>query len=136
LGGRRKLSQRRREGHGRESGWRDGRGEPNLVFGDGKMTEALRTSRKNGNRHPQKVRGGGGGETLQNIPETWEVRDSQDSEEGTLYEMPKSRERELTEPTSSKKTGHKMREGCCHLIVKTLIHNCSHLKELHGWKWR
>ena len=50
------------------------------------------------------------GGTLQNVPETWEVRDSQDSKGGTLDEMPDSRERELIEPTSSRKTGHQMRE--------------------------
>jgi hypothetical protein len=48
---------------------------------------------------------------LQNAPETWEVRDSQDSKGGTLDEMPDSRERELLEPTSSRKTGYQMREG-------------------------
>ena len=49
--------------------------------------------------------------TLQNVPETWEVRDSQDSKGGTLDEMPDSRERELIEPTSSRKTGHQVRDG-------------------------
>jgi hypothetical protein len=39
------------------------------------------------------------------------VRDSQDSKEGTLDEMPYSGEREHVEPTSSRKTGHQMREG-------------------------
>jgi hypothetical protein len=48
--------------------------------------------------------------TLQNAPETWEVRDSQESKGGTLDEMPDSRERELTEPTSRRKTGQQMRE--------------------------
>ena len=47
----------------------------------------------------------------QNAPETWEVRDSQDSKGGTLDEMPDSRERELIEPTSSRKTGHQVRDG-------------------------
>ena len=42
----------------------------------------------------------------QNAPETWEFRDSWDSKGGTLDEMPDSRERELTEPTFSRKTGH------------------------------
>ena len=51
------------------------------------------------------------GVTLQNAPETWEVRDSQDSKGGTLDEMPDSRERELIEPTSSRKTGHQVRDG-------------------------
>jgi hypothetical protein len=69
--------------------------------------------------------------TLLNEPETWEVRDSQDSKEGTLDEMPDSRERELIELTSSRK----MREGG-HPTVTTLTHNCSYLKELQGWKWR
>ena len=46
------------------------------------------------------------GGTLQNVPETWKVRDSQDSKEGTLDEMPYSGERELVESTSSGKTGH------------------------------
>jgi hypothetical protein len=41
----------------------------------------LRTRRKNGNRQPQEV-----GEDLQNIPETWELRDFQDSKSETLDE--------------------------------------------------
>ena len=51
------------------------------------------------------------GVTLQNAPETWEVRDSQDSKGGTLDEMPNSGERELVESTSSRKTGHQVRDG-------------------------
>ena len=51
------------------------------------------------------------GRTFQNVPETWEVRDSQDSKGGTLDEMPDSRERKLIEPTSSRKTGHQVRDG-------------------------
>jgi hypothetical protein len=81
-------------------------------------------------RQPQQVGGGG---TLQNIPETWEVRDSQDSK--ALDKMPYSGERELIAPTSSRKTGHQMRRSC-HLTVKALAHNCSCLKELQGQKWR
>jgi hypothetical protein len=57
-----------------------------------------------GNFRKQEVWG-----TLQNAPETWEVRDSQKSKGGTLDEMPDSRERELIEPTSSTKTGHQVR---------------------------
>ena len=45
------------------------------------------------------------------ISETWEVRDPKDSKGGTLDEMPDSRERELIEPTSSRKTGHQVRDG-------------------------
>jgi hypothetical protein len=53
-------------------------------------------SKKNGNR--------------QNASEIWEVRDSQDSKGGTLDEIPDSRERELIEPTSSRKTGPQVRD--------------------------
>jgi hypothetical protein len=49
-------------------------------------------------------------ETLQNVPGTWEVRDSQDSKGGTFDEMPFIGERELVEPTSSIKAGHQMRD--------------------------
>jgi hypothetical protein len=48
---------------------------------------------------------------LQNASETWEVRDSQKSKGGTLDVMPDSRERELIEPTSNRKTGHQVRDG-------------------------
>jgi hypothetical protein len=48
---------------------------------------------------------------LQNVQETWEVRDSQDSKEGTLDEMPSSMERELIKPTSIRKLGHQVRNG-------------------------
>jgi hypothetical protein len=74
----------------------------------GKRTEALRASRKNRNRQPQEIGGWG---TLQNALETWEVTDFQYSKGRILDEMPDSRERELTEPTSSRKTGHQMRDG-------------------------
>jgi hypothetical protein len=48
--------------------------------------------------------------------------------------MPGSRERELIEPTSSRKTGHQRRDD--HPIVQTVTHMLSCLKELQGWKWR
>jgi len=51
------------------------------------------------------------GRILQNVPETREVRDSQDSKADTLDEMPYSEERELVEPTSRRKSGHQMRDG-------------------------
>ena len=63
---------------------------------------------KTGNRKPWET---GGWETLQKAPEIWEVRDSQNSKGGTLDEMPDSRERELVESTSSRKTGHQVRDG-------------------------
>jgi hypothetical protein len=65
-------------------------------------------SRKNVHRQSQEIEGGG---TPRNAPETWEVRDYQDSKGGTLDEMPESRERELIEPTSSRMTGHQVRDG-------------------------
>ena len=74
----------------------------------GKGLKSLRARRKNGNRQPWEVGGWG---TLQNAPETWDVRDSQDSKGGTIDEMPDSKERELVEPNSSMKIGHKMRDG-------------------------
>jgi hypothetical protein len=65
-------------------------------LGEGKRTEALRASRKNGNRQPREIEDCGG------PPEfTRELgkRDSRDSKAGTLDEMPNNRE-----------TGHQMRE--------------------------
>jgi hypothetical protein len=38
------------------------------------------------------------------------VRDYQDSQGGTFDEMPDHRKRELIEPTSSRKTGHQVRD--------------------------
>ena len=57
---------------------------------------------------------GDGGGGILNVPETWEVRDSQDSKGGTLDEMPYSGERGLVESTSSRKTGYQVRDrwGC------------------------
>ena len=43
-----------------------------------------------------------GRRNLQNVPETWEVRDSLDTKGETLNEIPDSRKRELIEPTSSR----------------------------------
>ena len=45
------------------------------------------------------------------MPEIWEVRNSQDSKGGSLDEMPDTKERELIEPTSNRKTGHQVRDG-------------------------
>ena len=53
------------------------------------------------------------GGTLQNVPETWEVRDSQDSNGGALDGMPYIRKRELVKPTSNRKTAsskHQVRD--------------------------
>jgi hypothetical protein len=67
-------------------------------------------SRKNGTSQPWEI-GGCGDQPSQNAPETWELRDSQNSKQGTLDEMPDSRERKLIELTSSRKIGHEMRYG-------------------------
>ena len=49
-------------------------------------------------------------EAPQSAPETWEVRDNQDTQGGTFDEMPDCRERELIEPTSSRNTGHQVKD--------------------------
>ena len=48
---------------------------------------------------------------VHDVPETREVRDSQESKGETWNKMPDSKERELIEPTPSRKTGHKVRAG-------------------------
>jgi hypothetical protein len=62
------------------------------------------------------------------------VRDSQDSQGGTLDEILYIGERELVEPTSIRKTGHQVRDWVA-IPVKTLTRHCFCLKELKGWKW-
>jgi hypothetical protein len=42
-------------------------------------------------------------------PDTWEASNSQDSKGSTLDEMSYSEERELLETTSSRKTGHQVK---------------------------
>jgi hypothetical protein len=51
------------------------------------------------------------GGTLQNSSDTWELTDSWYSKGGTLNEMPNHGEGGLIKPTSSRKTGHQVREG-------------------------
>ena len=59
----------------------------------------------------------GGG--IQNVAETLELGDFQDSKGGTLDEMPYSRKRELVESTSSGKTEQQVdKQGCCHPTIK------------------
>jgi hypothetical protein len=53
----------------------------------------------------------GGWGTLQNVPETWDVRESQDSKRGTKNGMPYIGEKESHRATSSKKTGHQVKDG-------------------------
>jgi hypothetical protein len=45
------------------------------------------------------------------VPETWKVRESQDSKRGTLDEMPYTGECELLKSISSRKTGYQVRNG-------------------------
>jgi hypothetical protein len=52
------------------------------------------------------------------VPETGEVKDSQDSKGGTLDDMPNSGERELIKSTSSRKSGHQVEGWGCHPTVK------------------
>jgi len=59
----------------------------------------------NGIMQLQKV---GGRETLWNVPDTWEVRESQNSKGG-----PNSGERELVESTSSRKIVYQMEGWVC-----------------------
>ena len=102
-------------------------------MGGGNRAEALRANRKNRNRQPQEV---GDGRTLHNVAEILEVRDFQDSKGGILGEMPYSREKELVEATSSRKTEYQLWGGVAIPQSKTLTHNCPCLNELQGWKWR
>jgi hypothetical protein len=106
---RRKQSQMGKEGRTWEGKWIGGREwcREGVWYCVRERTETLRASRKNGNRKRWEIRGW---RTPQNAPETWELRNSQDSKRGTLDEMPDSWEREFIEPTSSRKTGHQMRE--------------------------
>jgi hypothetical protein len=80
-------------------------------LGEGKGLKSWRPAEKNVNRKPQEIRGWGNPPPQpQNAPETWKVRDSQDSWGGTFDEMPDNRETELIEPTSSRKTDHQVRD--------------------------
>jgi hypothetical protein len=83
------------------------RGEADLVLGEGKGLKSREPAGRmeTGNLKKEEV-----WRTLQNAPETWEVKNSQDSKGGTLDEMSDSRERELIKPTSSRKTGYQVRE--------------------------
>ena len=61
--------------------------------------EAQRAKKMNGNMQQYGVRGC---RNLQKVPETWDVRGSQDSMGVTLTEMPNSGEMELEETTPSR----------------------------------
>jgi hypothetical protein len=66
----------------------------------------------------------GGTSTKYQIPE----RGLRTQKGGTLDEIHYSGERELVEPTSSRKTGQLRRDGVAIPQSKTLTHNCSCLK--------
>jgi hypothetical protein len=78
LGGRRNNH----KGEGRDLGGKGaGRGEPDLVLGEGKGLDTREPAErtKTGNLGSSEVEG-----TLQKAPETWEVRYSQESKRGAL----------------------------------------------------
>ena len=91
-----------------EGGVRE-RGEPDLVLSEGKecSSEGQQKECKQATSGNRRVGDTPPPETLK----TWEVRDSQDAKGGTLHEMLNCREKELKEPTSSRKTGHHVRDG-------------------------
>ena len=68
--------------------------------------------------------------------ETWEVRDSQNSEVGTLDEMPNSEERELVESTSSRKTEHQVEGWNCLPTLKNSDPGLLLSKGTSETKWR
>jgi hypothetical protein len=62
-----------------------------MISTGGNRNEALRVNRMKGNSQPWEV---GGGRTLWNVPETWEMIVSQNSKRGTLDEIPNNEEME------------------------------------------
>ena len=61
-----------------------------------------------------------------------QVRDAQDSEGGTLNEMPNSGGGNLQSPSPGERQGIKWRDGVTTPQSKTLTQNCSCLKEVQG----
>ena len=93
------------EEYGRERGWGK-RGERNWVMGGGKRLKSLRDSRKKRNMKPQEVGG------WRDPPEyTRDLGGERLLLRGTLEEISYIGERELVEPTSSRKTGYQVRDG-------------------------
>ena len=66
-------------------------------------TGGMRASRRNGNRQPLEVGDWG---TLQNVPENLGGGGALGFKEGSLDEIPYCVEKELVDPTSTRKTGH------------------------------
>jgi hypothetical protein len=78
-------------------------------------TEALRASRESGSRQLWQV---GSGRTLRNVPETWDLKVSQDSGRGMLDKVPYGGEMEFVESTFKGNTGHQVEGGGCHPMIK------------------
>ena len=76
------------------------------------------------------------GRSLWKVPETWKVRDSQDTLGVTLAQMPKIGRRNLKSLPPVDRQGLKWRDRVTNLQSKILTQNCSCLKELQGQKWR
>ena len=66
------------------------------------QARTLEGQRMNGIMQPQEVGCGG---TIENVPETWEVRDAQDPNVGSFNKVSNSGEREIVESNSNRKTG-------------------------------
>ena len=75
---------------------------------------------------------GWGEGTLQKVPETWEVRDSQNSMGMTLAKVPNNQERELKSPPPVDRQGLKWRDWVINPQSKLLTQNYFCLKELQG----
>jgi len=101
--------------------------------GKGDRRGALRASKMNRNMQPWRV---GGGCIRKKVPETWEVRDSQDSKGETLDEMSNSGEREVIDLIPLERQDIKWRDAVVILHSKTLIQNCPCLKELLEENWK
>jgi hypothetical protein len=80
-----------------------------LGIGWGERTKIPEGQQKEGKHETLGGRRFGG--TLQNVPGTQEVKDSQNSKGGALDEIPSIGERELVKPMSSRKTAHQVRDG-------------------------
>jgi hypothetical protein len=77
-------------------------------------------SRNNGNRKPWEV--GVRGLPPPECPRDLGGKDYQNKKGGTLDKIPYSVEREVVEPTFSRKTGHQVRDGVAIPQSKTLTH--------------
>jgi len=107
-----------------------GREEHDYMLGVGEQGWNSEGQYKNGKRQPQEV--GGWDDPLECTRDLGRLVTFRTQREGTLDETPHSGERELVEPTYSRKTGHQMRDGLARPQSKPLTHNCPCMKELQG----